>query len=288
MSARRESRVTMYMVVRKFLSKNSALLSELPSFDTKFNELTSCIALIDEVLTELELDKKGVAQDKKEKRKVVEVMAMDISLSLKVFADYTKTKELKNEVDFTKTELLRSADTVFRDRCRIIIKRAKENLSELAAFQVTEEVVADFEKALEDYIAYIPLTRITIASRKEYTRKINQLEETIDGILDGMDLLMEMLQIRQPEIYYEYKSSRKVIYTGKRFLAGKGKVLDKQSGEVIKGATICFFALNENEKLNASSSAVLEKRSAVKGGFFIKSNKCAYRSNWRLSNKSLL
>jgi hypothetical protein len=76
--------------------------------------------------------------------------------------------------------------------------------------------------------------------------------------------VVEIVRLTEPVFYAGYKNARKIIDQGSGTLQVRGTVAEADTGKPIAGATLIF-------RLSGQTKVVLEKDTADKGGFMIKS-----------------
>ena len=85
-----------------------------------------------------------------------------------------------------------------------------------------------------------------------------------DEALSNIDTLVEIVKLTEPTFYAGYKNARKIVEQGSGSLQVQGYITEAENQKPIPLATVTF-------RLNGKSEVVLEKETAAKGGFMIKS-----------------
>jgi predicted nucleic-acid-binding protein len=272
MTSGQESRFSMQLVVRDFLTANATITMTLPNYAGFFSGVSSGIVQIHSIRVQQEADKTGIAGNKTQLRTNLIALAMDVSRKAVAYATIVDNAVLLQEVNYTETELKRSADTILRDRCQVIYDRANANVAALAAYVVTAAILTDLLSALNAYTTAIPKPRLGITDKKLATEQLVFLLKGVDDNLAKIDVLVEIIRVTQANFYNEYKNVRKIIATGGGSLSVKGKITDAGSGVGLKGATVSFAADAASAKTATAGSGVAKvKKSADRGGFNIKS-----------------
>jgi hypothetical protein len=272
MTLKQESRFSMQLVVRDYLTTNAAITATLPNYAGFFSGVSSGIVQIQSIRAQQEADKTGIAVNKTQLKADLIPLAMDVSRKVVAYATIVDNTVLLNEVNYSETDLRISADTILRDRCQVIYDRANANVAVLAAYGVTAAIVANLLNALNAYTVSIPKPRLGITDKKKATEQLVLLLKEVDDNLAKIDVLVEIVRVTQANFYNEYKNVRKIIATGGGSLSVKGKITDAASGAGVKGATVSFAAdASSNTAKVGSGSAPKVKKSADRGGFNIKS-----------------
>ena len=272
MTSEQESRLSMQMVARDFLSQNATITTALPNYAGYFTAVQIGITQIQVIREQQEFDKTGITANKNQLRETLIVQSIDVSRKMVAYATYVNNQVLLSEINYKERELRKSADTILKDCCQVIYDRANSNLAALSTYGVTAPILTTLLNALNAYNTAIPKPRLGIADKKIATTQLVSLLKTVDDNLAKIDTLVEIVRITQPNFYNEYKTARKIVETGVGSLALKGKITDSVSGAGLKGATITITPDSSNKSLKASggNSAVV-KRTADKGGFNVKS-----------------
>jgi hypothetical protein len=272
MTSGQESRFSMHLVSRDFLTQNATITATLPNFVGYFTAVQSGITQIQTIREQQEFDKTGITANKNLLKTNLIAQAIDVSRKVVAYATYVNNTVLLGEVNYTESDLKRSADTILKDRCQVIYDRANANVAALSTYGVTPALLTSFLTTLNAYNVSIPKPRLGIADKKEATEQLAILLKSVDDNLSKIDTLVEVVRVSQPNFYSEYKIARKIVETGVGSLAVKGKITDSVSGAGLKGATVTFTADAGNKTLSVTTSGnSLFKRTADKGGFNIKS-----------------
>jgi hypothetical protein len=272
MDSIKESKHSMFLATKDYLTSKDILLKKLPKYAELFARLCHLITLIQGLGEEQNLDKKGVALDKRHLREILSLLAIDTSRRIKAHATLEKNLILLNETKYTESDLKRCTDTQIREVAQGIHNRAQSNLPALAEFGVTAEKLQALQDAINTYVVVTPKPRLHIAEGKQSTDKTAELFKEAETILKSIDLLIEMQKIENPDLYKGYRGVRRIVNTSPIGFVIKGKVVDAKTGEPIKGATLEFvLESNGSQPNSARAPQVITKRTADKGGFTDKS-----------------
>ena len=269
MTSGQESRFSMQLVVRDYLAANAAITATLPNYAGFFSGVSAGITQIQAIRAQQEADKTGIAGNKTQLKANLIVLSMDVIRKMVAYATIVSNNELLGEVNYSETDLQRSADTILRDRCQVVYDRANANVAVLSAYGVTAAIVANLLTALNAYTVSIPKPRLGITDKKQATEQLVVLLKGVDDHLAKIDVLVEIVKVTQATFYNEYKNVRKIIASGGGSLSIKGKITDAESGAGLKGAKVSFAdAGSTNSKTSGGAAKV--KKSADKGGFNVK------------------
>lgn len=125
MTSGQESRFSMQLVVRDYLAANAAITATLPNYAGFFSGVSAGITQIQAIRAQQEADKTGIAGNKTQLKANLIVLSMDVIRKMVAYATIVSNNELLGEVNYSETDLQRSADTILRDRCQVVYDRAK-------------------------------------------------------------------------------------------------------------------------------------------------------------------
>jgi hypothetical protein len=276
MTSRQESKLSMYLAVKDFLTANAAMTTTLPNYAGFFTSFGNAITQIQNHGEQQMFDKTGLQTNKAQLRGTLVTLAGDTSRKILAYARFANNQLLLTEAAFSESELRSAPDTRLRDYAQGIYDRAQSNLTALASYGVSATTQTALLNAITAFLAAIPKPRLATADKKQSTLQLSNGFNAADLALVNIDALVEIVKIPQPNFYNGYKTVRKIINTGTGSLQLQGVVLDSVSGEPIKGVTVMF---SPNETTMAAKSmamsgkpaTTLVKKSADKGGFKVKS-----------------
>lgn len=272
MNLKQESKFSMKLALRDYFNQNASITATLPTFGILFPQFNANMSLIQAIREQQEVDKTGIAENKEKLRADLIAKTLDVSRKTEAYAKMTNNVILAKEVHYSESELKKAADSILRDRALLIHNKANANLAALAPYGVTAVILTALKNAIDLFSASIPKPRLGITEKKQATDQLNKLFKADDEIIDKFDTLVEVVRTNQPVFYSGYKDIRKVITNGNGSLAVKGIVTDAITGSPIKGAILSFVPDgNGSTSKAARTTAALVKKTAVKGGYNIKS-----------------
>ncbi|MEI7596839.1 MAG: carboxypeptidase-like regulatory domain-containing protein [Bacteroidota bacterium] len=269
MTTEQENKFSMQLTTRDFLTTNATITATLPNYAGIFTAIQTGITQIQSIREQQEFDKTGIAANKAQLKTSLIATAIDVARKTKAYATLTNNVVLLKEVDYTESDLKKSADTILKDICQVIYSRANANLAALATYGVSAATLTSLLNLLNSYSTWIPKPKLGIADKKIATEQLASLIKTLDDNFNKIDALVEIIRSTQPAFYSQYKNVRRIIASGSGSLSAKGKITDMASGDGLKGATITFMANADNKKTKASLLPIV-KKSANMGGFNIK------------------
>lgn len=271
MTSYQESYEKMSVTSVAFLSANAAITATLPNFPAYFTVIQTTNSQIQSALVQQEADKSGDTNAKRQLRATLIAQAIDVARRVVAYATNTNNSALLALVDYTESDLKKASDQRLVNSCQVIRDNANANIAALASYGITAAVLTTLQTSITSFSNTIPKGRIDTTDGGEVTKLLTTLFKTLSANWKKIDILVEMVRTSQPNFYNEYQKVRKVIDTGTGSLAVKGLVTDAGTGEPVKGATVSFSLDGAAVKTSAAAAKpVLVKKTAVKGGFNIK------------------
>jgi hypothetical protein len=264
-----ESRLSMYLAFRDFQAANTAITNPLPNYTTNSTTFINTITQIQAIAEQQKMSKKGIANNKNNLRNALIVLTADNSRKMVAYAKFTNNPTLEKEVQFAESKLKRVADTSVKDYAQIVYDRAQPIVATLAAYGITTATQTAFLAAINNYNASIGKPRAGATEKSQFTKQLATLFKTADAALFNMDTAVEIVRLSQVNFYNGYKTARKIVETGNGKLSVKGLVVEASNGVAIKGAKLAFVL--DGKAIKAANAQSIVKKTAVKGGFSLKS-----------------
>ncbi len=274
-----QSRLSMYLAVRDFLTPNATITANLPNFSTNFTVVQNTIPLIQNAAEQQKIDKSGITDNKKLLKGNLVTIAADNSRKLTTYAKFTNNLPLLSEVSFTESDFRNSSDTDLKDKAQIVYDFAQTNVASLATYGITAATQTVFLAAINAYNTALAAPRVGTVVTTQATGQLVTYFKTADTALDNMDAAIDIIKLTQVVFYAGYHNARKIIDTGAGSLALKGSATDLQSEEPVQNATFTFAPANNallksastNGNGNGNGAEKIVKKTAEKGNFNIKS-----------------
>ena len=251
-----------------YLDRYPAITSILPGFEALFTRFNVNVNGLLVLRGKHEVNKSGIRDNKEMLRADLAVMAFDISRKTEAYASSTNNLILAKEVHYSETSFTSAADSDLESRSQIIYEKAKANISDLTPFDVSEDDLMGLQTAIDLFHAAVPAIRTGTNEKKQITSQIAQLLKENDVLFEKMDLLIEIVRLKQPDFYKGYKDTRMIIKTGNGSLAVIASATDAATGEGLKGVRFTFVRQNENKETIGAQPLV--RTTAKKGGLNIK------------------
>lgn len=270
MTTIQENKLNMYLAVRNFIIPNDALAKSIPFFTEKYAPFEKTIKEI-QALSEMQKDSiTGIAKEKKKLRAAVINMSADYSKMLAAIAKFAKDDKLMDKVRFRISELSRMTDVALKDYSQIIYDKVEANLDKLTDYEVTADTQKVYKNLINSYDASLSTPRTSIAEKSQITKKLADLFDSADAVLEELDFAIEAGEPKQPDFFNNYKAVRKIVDIGTGRLALKAKAIDIATNKPLKGVLFTFKPDGSQPALSGSTGAIV-KKTADKGIFHIKS-----------------
>jgi hypothetical protein len=269
MNKKQINRFNMYLSTVEFCEKNSAISSPLPSFNTNMNNLKMVADAMRLIVQHQAGDITGTTAVKKDFKETLVVWSADSARKLMAFAKLTKNQKLLKDISYSETDLRHLPDTTLPDTAMLIYNYGQQYLSELGSYQINNQTQETLLQAITNLKQSASTPRTEMIGKAQNTQQLIQLFKTGDEALANMDAVIEIVRLSQPDFYAGYKLARKVIETGNSKMSVKGTVIDQTTAQPIAGATVSFWPDGDMAKTVAAGDAMLIKKSAAKGGFYV-------------------
>lgn len=267
MTNTQENRLSMFLAARDFLLKNNAATASLPNFAQFSDAAKSGITEIQSWVEQQEFNKTGIAVEKKKIKDTLIVKAMDIANRLFAFAKFRNDSILMKEIGYKESELRKTTDTLMKEKCQIVFDKGSLYAADLVQYGVSQNMLDELKRLISDYDTSLPAPRIGIMEKKQATEKLAALFDQVNLNFDQLDTLLETLRYSDTVFYKGYQGARKIVNAGHGFLSLKGIVIDKNNNVPIQNVKIVLSLQLKNP---GDVAAVIEKKSAPKGGFNIR------------------
>lgn len=267
-----ESKLKMYLAIRDYMIANATILTTLPNFAINQTAFQNAITQIQAKGELQNFDKTGIAGSKSQMKQTLITLAADNSRKLTAYAKFSNNQTLLSEVNYSETDLKRLTGTNLKDTAQGLYDRAQPIVASLATYGIAAASQTALLNAINAFNTAIPKPRLGITEKKQTTTQLVALFNTADAALENIDTAVEIVRLTQVNFYYGYKTNRKIVLTARGSVLVKGIVTDGSTGEPLKSATIKFSFVGTQAQLKAASdNGDITKKTADKGGFFIKS-----------------
>ncbi len=264
MNAKQQSKLKMYLNLRIFLLANPAILAKLPNASEFLAALDAAITQIQTNSEQQQLTGKGLVDNKSELRELLITLMMDGSAKMTAYAKYIRNTILQKEVKLIKTDLDAIGGLLLAETANVQYGIINTHLADVTSYGLTADTQLQYRSAIDAFAAAIPQPRQAQMQGHENIELRDQGFEKGDEAIGSLDSVVEIVKLTEPVFYAGYKNARKIIDQGSGSLQVQGTVTEADTGKPIAGATLIF-------RLSGQTTVVIEKYTAEKGGFMIKS-----------------
>jgi hypothetical protein len=268
MTLRQQSKIAMLMVLTEYLSQNTAIVNTIPNLAGLITQLKTLISQIQAQSEQQIINHTGVAVAKKEARINLVGVAADVARKLSAYALMDNNDNLLKEVRISDSVLSRMADEKLKEVCQLIYDRALANVQPAAQYGVNNPLLTSLLNAIDTFNAIIPKPRLSATEKKQATTQLTKLFVDVEVILEKVDMLVDIVKSNQVIFYSGFKSARMIVDRVGRGYILKVTILDASDNQPLKGVA-CKIIIEQ--KSATSKESAINKRTALKGSFYIKS-----------------
>ena len=259
MDANEESKISMMSVVKQHLDANPDIVAKIPAFSDACLLFKAKVIDINNEMKKESAKNKGFAIDKTDSKKELATAATAFAAGVFAFASATSDKVLKEKVNFTFSELLKTKDDELGPKIAMIITVATENIGQLEPYGINQGSLTDMAAQLESYQEKVPAPRNAAVLKKTVRSTITTLIKEADLILkEQMDKTALLLKTKYPEFYESYKSSRILIDPAVTTTQLKGSAKLKADGSVLQNVSVTIDGTQFNAMTDEKGAFVIK------------------------------
>jgi hypothetical protein len=239
MNAQQEAKLNMYTATEKHCDENAASFALIPAFLTAFQTFKANRATIVALTQQEDLASKGIAVDKGEAKKILCKLTADIAAPIFAYASSTSNNKLKEQVNYSYSDLLKTKDDQMAPRCQNIYDLATENLAALAPFGITAVILTTLKETIADYKDKVPTPRNAATQKATIRENQKKLFALTDSILkDQMDKTLQALKLTNPDFVTTYFKNRIIVDAAKTTTSLKGIITSAANNSFVPNATV--------------------------------------------------
>ena len=238
MNARKEADLNMQRAVEQHLDTNTTIIAAVPAFVTAFNLSKGISAQIVATIGGQEAVRTGITEDKQVSKDQLIDAALRIAKPTRAYASVIGDNTLRDEVDYSRSELNRLREDQLAPRCQIIYDRAFANKDALKDYGVTDVKLTALLDAINAFSADVPKPRAARADRPVKTANLRDLFRQNNQVLDRMDDLIDNFADDPPDFVATYKQLRKIDKPASTTTQLKGKVTNAANASPVNDATV--------------------------------------------------
>ncbi|WP_299579541.1 hypothetical protein [uncultured Sunxiuqinia sp.] len=202
----------MYLATQTALDNHTPRWNTIPVMVTVKNELDELIQRIQEKNEETDANSKGTTEQKETVRRGVAEKAVSISGILQAYAAFNDDKVLAGQAKLIKSDLLTCRETDVEAAIRPVLTLARNLLTELADFMLTEAMVVETETSLDSFKALIGQPRTIRNQAFSAMSMLEEMMDQVDALLkQKMDKLMIRFEFTDQPFFEEYTRARVIV-----------------------------------------------------------------------------
>ena len=243
MNSTQEDKLSMQIVVVDLVNNTEpTILAKMPNFESLNTDLSKNVDNLRAFKNGQTLNRTGNRMSKQQLREQMTNFGFVAAAKICAYAIAIDDEVLEMEVTYTDSGLKGLRDTDIADTCQSILEIAQANLANLADYGVTAASLQELSDSITLYNEVLPKTRAAIVTQTIFTDKIVETFEANEKLLRHMDKLVTILKFEEETFFDEYFKSRKIVNTGHRTLALKGKITN-ELGQPVDNVTITIETL---------------------------------------------
>lgn len=210
MDARQKARFNMRKAVQQHLDENTEIIAAVPAFPTMLGRLKTFNEQIADAAAIQETPRTGVAKDKQARKTELIENALKVIKPSRAHASEVNDNTLRDEVDYSVTDLNRLRDEQLAPRCQSIHDRAAALLDAMKQYGLTSAKLAALQTAIENYSAETPKPRAARAEISVQTDNLETLFSESKKVLIQMDDMIDNFADDHPDFVAKYKKLREI------------------------------------------------------------------------------
>lgn len=245
MNSVQTARYKAYSLSLAHLKENENITNQVPAFGMIYQSAKDTLDAIERADDRRAQKVGGIAADKQQYQEELAQQAATIAAAIGAYAQQQKNMELKEAMNFTRSELFYGSNRQLAAKCTNILNKARELAAELNGYGITEVVINSFANVLGQYEASMHRPRNTAAERKVSGTEVADLLRQLQVIFtEQLDALMLLFQNSHPLFFNEYMAKRSLVNPARRKTRVEGTVTDKATKAALQNVQV---TLKESE-----------------------------------------
>ena len=212
MNKRDNNRHNAYIRVLGVLKGNSKFFNEVAVYKSAIVEYKTLMKELDEVGARIAKEKKSVTPAKNEKRRALAEKAAMIASLVAAYAYDIKDIELERSVNYTFTNLVKSRETEFDVKVKVIYSIAEKHKDQLEQYMLSSERLSIFKNEIDEFNKLRDISGVMRSILSADHKRTIQLMKEIEMLLDRkIDRMILALKEDHSRLYDAYMTARKII-----------------------------------------------------------------------------
>lgn len=200
----------MRKAVQNHLDENTDIIAAVTAFPPALEKLTTFNDRIAAVAGLQETPRTGAAKDKQTRKDGLIEAALKVVKPARAHATEIDDNTLRDEVDYSQTDLSQLRDEQLAPRCRVIHDRAAALLEEMKPYGLTTAKLAALQTAITNYSAATTRPRDARAETSVQTGNLEDLFSGSKKVLLQMDDMIDNFAEDHPDFVAKYKKLREI------------------------------------------------------------------------------
>lgn len=201
----------MFLNTQNFLDDKTPVWSAIPKITSYKNDLDEIISRILEKSEETKLSI-GTGERKKQLKSSIGMKISSLSGVLQAYAYDIEDIDLANKVKISKSEAEKIRDQDLEATVKMLANTALQNMTELADFGLTNDVLAGILTSQEEFNGMIGKPRNILNSKFVTLDSIDRLFDECNNLLKNkLDKVMLMFRENNPGFYDGYERARVIV-----------------------------------------------------------------------------
>lgn len=212
METEQTNRITMFKTVDAYLDSHNSVWSGMAAMAAADQQLKNKIGAIDIAAQKQETPTTGATRDKAAARDALEDVLFLTCEALAVLGHTADDHDLLALTALSPSNLGRLDDEELSNRATNVLAKANSRKTDLAAFNVTQANLDEFDQALQDFKAAKAKPRTATAERAAQTESLPSLIRDTSGILrNEIDRLVNLFRRTNPDFVAGYRTARAIV-----------------------------------------------------------------------------
>lgn len=267
-----DGRLKMYFKVKIQGENYRSKFNEIPGIEPyipKFDSNTLKISELSGIQRTMNL---GVTATKNEiRQKLCKTTAM-ICCSGLLLSEITRDAPFKQQINYSESALVSFSDIKLIDIAGNVNREATKKKTAMAKYGLSDLTLDVQNELISQFSGVVVNPQSIVDDRKAITQSIKNLFKENDEILNLIDIGINFIKDKYPEVYTSYKSARKITITNKRILSLRALILDSVTLEGLKNVKVAITPNASQTWLTPEEvkKNTLEKATGEKGIFNVK------------------
>jgi hypothetical protein len=233
MNDKQESKLNMFHRIYDTCQNNEAIYINVGAMVASVDRLGNTLVAIQQTAQQqANIIPQGFSAEKQVALDNVVQRGLKVANGVYVYAFTKHDKVLLSKVSVNKSTFYHMHGNDVYTLANNIASEAKNCISELTFYGITEQDLQLLDEAISVYKGYINRPQLAKDERVVYTKNLKELFVEADSILyDQLDKLIILFKTSHPDFYFAYKTARNIINVGKRSRKNTEETTEEEAKE---------------------------------------------------------